>query len=185
MITAVSGGVVSGNRTYVQDSVPLKERQGVDRPAYHGRMKHCATCKREYLDSYESCPFCERAAAPLPKMDAAAEWRSQVTIRIGGGVLIVIVVVVAWQLWAGFLASTGMGKALQAKCFAMQSEVERAALSYSAAHGGVPVTDLSVLVPSGFEALPKCPAQGGYTFSWDPRLPRCACSKHGWHGGPP
>lgn len=145
-------------------------------------MKTCETCGREYLESYESCPFCARnftfaSAPPTPRRR-----RAWFLGPLFGGVAVLILLFLAFNLVSLYGGVREIGKAQETACFAKQVAVERAAIVYSNEHDGAPVTDLSALVPRELDALPVCPDDGRYTWTWDADHPRLTCSKHGWHG---
>lgn len=147
-------------------------------------MKTCETCGREYLDSYESCPFCARSLVPAEHPARAEGTKgSRAPLWIGlGAVALLVAAVVGWQAVASRVASTTVGRAQQAACFAEQLEAERAAVVHSATHDDERVKKLSALVPAEIEAVPACPYGGTFTMTWGIRDPKVTCSKHGWNG---
>jgi hypothetical protein len=151
-------------------------------------MPYCELCQHEYLDSYESCPFCARAAEERtasevkPDLEEGAERTSPVLKASLGVVGLSLVGCVVYQLVTMLVVGPNVqwmtGQADAAACFIEQVDTEQAAAFYTAE------TDLLVgsvedLVPSYMEEAPACPSDG--TYAWDGSQGRLTCGTHGHH----
>lgn len=154
-------------------------------------MAICPACEREYLDSYDACPFClrELTADPEPVVRVPVGREP----RTGPGPLLVasltalasvigVASYIGVQLAMAGQAARSATAADRTACYATQLITERAALVWSLTHEDRPVRDPSVLVPQNLESAPRCPSDGAFSFVWDPDTPRLVCSEHGWHG---
>jgi len=151
-------------------------------------MKTCSECGREFLDSYEDCPFCERAneedaVSSSHEGDASSRpaKRPLMLIAVAGLLAVVGVAAIAFAVTRGTASAPPADAAPQAVCFVNQSTIEqRAALMQ--AEQGVEADLIDELLPSYLKAIPECPEGGSYSIDWTASLPRVTCSVHGWHG---
>ena len=152
-------------------------------------MAVCSECKREYLDSYEVCPFCakrwqEEEAARTPPI--RPERRSRrvnpavaATIAAIASMSGIIVYVIVQFVFGSMVVQTDSSPAGRQACFMNQTLVERAVM-VRYAETQESVTDIDVLFPDYVASYPVCP-DGVYTYTWNPQIPRFECSVHGWH----
>jgi len=147
-------------------------------------MKTCPECGREYLDSYDECPFCAREpeTGSAPGADVAAYGRR----RLVAVTALVAIVVLAGVVLISAVASrvpaeeSRSGLSPEQACFSNQARLEqRAALMQ--AETGTEIGDVAELQPDYVRVLPDCPDGGEYSISWTAQLPRVTCSVHGWH----
>lgn len=144
-------------------------------------MKTCEKCGREFLDSYESCPFCARAftlSQPPPSPP-----RSRAPLLAGIAVMLILAAgVIGWQVLAARMSAATIGVAQKAACFSKQIDGERGAMVHAATNDDDRVADLAALVPADLDVVPACPYGGTLGVSWTADRPQVTCSKHGWHG---
>jgi len=147
-------------------------------------MKTCRVCGREYLDSYDECPFCAREPETdsAPGTDAPASGRR----RLVAVAALVAIVVLAGVVLIAVVASrvpaeeSRSGLSPEHACFSNQATLEqRAALMQ--AETGAEIENLTELEPDYLRTVPGCPDGGEYTITWTAQLPRVTCSVHGWH----
>lgn len=157
-------------------------------------MKTCEKCGREYLDTYEECPFCERtteAGIPqVPEADQAGRSWISLFMWMAVAVLVILACTAGSALFASSSSSTTSDPRIidlppeaptQEQCFIIQQAVEQSAVVHEARYGDI-TEKPEELVPEYLASIPPCPEQGEYTLIWSVRLPRYECSIHGWHG---
>ena len=153
-------------------------------------MRYCMACGREYLDSYESCPFCTR----LPGDPSAREFE-EAHARAASAVLVRRVILVSIVLVLGVLGYTLVYPLLLApavsgahqqvgrvECFNMQSRVEHAAMMREI-ETLESATSVSDLYPGFLEEEPVCPSGGTYTLEHADEDYHLVCSQHGHRFG--
>jgi hypothetical protein len=151
-------------------------------------MAVCNECGREYLDSYQSCPFCARArvsaqAPPLPepKKPGALSW---LWPWLGGATALGIAIVAVVYFVSIFVAvPAGVRAGQSQQCFAIAVALERAVMSYQAVEERAP-DSLGQVSDWGKVGERRCPAGGTYTLDASSDPVRVTCSVHGWHGDP-
>lgn len=153
-------------------------------------MAICETCEREYLDSYQDCPFCAREAArraaeadaasrPQPVDEAVARrgsWALPTALIAGLASAAGIVVYIAIQAVFVGQAVEMTDVADRKVCFASQANVERMGMVYRE-ENGEQAPDLDALLDGYVQAPLTCPSGGSY--AWDPDTGRLSCSIHG------
>jgi|GEM_PF-2494080 len=158
-------------------------------------MKTCNVCDHEYLDTYESCPFCARniaedRGADVPDIDFRYEKHHRelnyklIAGVLGSPLLLIILYLLFQMFFVTTTAEPATDTAVREACFYTEDLIENAAAVQFATNGAA-VTDLASLVPSSFEALPTCPSGGVYSLdSSDPEFPTVTCSIHGSRAAP-
>lgn len=157
-------------------------------------MKVCATCGREYLDMYESCPFCEQRADARPLSAPGAftqsgalspRHRPRRLLWFGAGTAVagvaLYLIIIMVNLFV--VAPKAVDAGERVRCFAVQVQVERAVMMYRTENEADPAS----LDEIPAEYLPPeraCPEGGAYSLDFLAGLPKVSCSIHGWHAGP-
>lgn len=155
-------------------------------------MKQCPACEREFLDMYETCPFCAKRTenteplasgqyTPVPDVTVrkAAPRKGLLALLVGGGGGLFLLGF--WLVWGAYNAAvvvpTTMNAADSATCFANQVEYERAAMVYFAEKDEQPTSleQLDEYVPTS----KGCRSGGVYSITFNLEMPKISCSVHG------